>query len=53
MQAMNVVKCYAWEDSFLDRLMNVRRHELEWIKVLRLPQSFLRHNEQSSVVSVA
>lgn len=32
MTHMNVIKCYAWEDSFLDRLMNIRRSELEWIK---------------------
>jgi hypothetical protein len=37
---MNVVKSYAWEDSFLDRIMNVRRSELEWIKKNSLLNGF-------------
>jgi ABC-type multidrug transport system fused ATPase/permease subunit len=40
MSHMNVVKSYAWEDSFLDRIMNVRRSELEWIKKNSLLNGF-------------
>ncbi|XP_024518371.1 ABC transporter C family member 2 isoform X2 [Selaginella moellendorffii] len=36
LSAMDVVKCYAWEDSFSSKVQNVRNDELSWFRKAQL-----------------
>ncbi|GAB2280790.1 Canalicular multispecific organic anion transporter 1 [Dionaea muscipula] len=38
--AMDTVKCYAWENSFKEKVQNVRAEELSWIRKTQLLGAF-------------